>query len=1595
MTSKPQSAAADSTGLSSLSRFAPRLSLDSSLLASIIPLPENSLISYAVWSSAPSAKQADILALIEQARKRIIQQYASHFIVDSMLSSILISGDSVELYVFAIGSVERASDPQVALAQLAFAGLYRSDVFSFTPAGLYPCSDACAAQITPCSACTTVRPPLQATSSARLLPRTSLRRPFAQFLDAVRERLTLSVTESTHTGPMSPGMPATRLGSGFLFGTMSSETEWKTGWDRYSRDHPLTYCELTVHLTRTSHSSARLILQPYLKVTDYYPLLPSLPVAPGTPLLLLPHGAPAYFLSLYSGAASALTSQFEDALLGHGAGKWRRGKQRSPSTSGDDPVYVVIWAPVRSKPEDKGVVLVWPASLCVGFVPGTQSKHGQTRLDNLPALPAHMQASPPQAESHPPLALSSVRDPPPDLDIGLSLSQRSASTPTSSHPPSPSVSASHLPPRPLSHLGLSRTSSSHTLQAFRSLTLQYAPGGVEAATEEVSGFVGAVARERERERERLKRGRQLSGSIPTVGQETPVTPTAPPASSPPVAPEPMDVHVEEPTLVVQSPEARPRHRSGSLFSDDGSHADTSMQDESTNAAPAAPTPKVETEPQGPSQAPPSAPPPITASMGMDSFPGFDSGWSQSANDYNSGDYGMDFQLGMGDGGDLGMDDGFAVFTEDDFDFFDAPALSATADLTSMIAPPPIDIVTTTFASPAAAGQPLNVHTRPLDDVLSSAKGPLSAQSQSSPWTTFHGAESFTPQPDPLHVDTDTSHNVTQAHQERQLSSVQLVQQLPSPTYPPSIYPPRYPNAFEPIPFSTVHHANDGKYLLGKFALPSPPSEDDDFHHEKPCDSVKLPSATWKTSYSTKTDPRVGMTRKLSGLKRKHISQGGRLPLVSPGRFRAHDDWVEDETPVVEDNSDTDEECWIADDRLSPDLRPATPPPSSVPLGPALLQTHFHHPFLQTYAVTLSSTGAATHNTIATPAAISAPTPISPAAILGTSSEKTKSLEAAAQILLREAVENPVWADAWKACAAYRNPRQVLRDIWPVDVKRAALLLTGSDLLTSPIDIAALLNPGTATQTAMSGAVQPMHSPLITLSKSGEIINILPPALRFWEKLGLSPRSGPKNVVAFFVADQSQGQNEQDVVVLMQRISSLYSAKYYGEHSAGQAPGCSQAGIVPVRLETFRKTLSSFIPGLPHLNSDTSIVIYILTPNHILHLTSPVLRQILSAIKRVHKTRQSTSPILFQFVPEQLLASASSNSEPSALAAFVDSVYDRILCPVVRQVSCRSISSPEDTRSYQLKPAFTLAKPLHPEVKFVKEEAVTTLDVINRYSMLHVGYQVSRQGKWLLASCTDQCGEAHELKAWLVPEDEPVDSFIVNSVWEFVMSFATMANVEWHIVVAKRGAMTAREMDAWNSHLETTLHAASTLPTRVTLIAVEQHNPWYLLAKQSERESWTSSSVRSPKNGGSVAVDMSSTTIVLHSQSSVPLSLRDYAGALAEHLPEAEAPDSLPTEDLGMLPVATSTMVHIPSQMDHTAITMLHLHFLYLSQSSRSTSKLGIEEIRREVSRNLFELKVLAQARWGPCGSHNLPLHLAVLEVMLTTLDEPEGNGSVD
>ena len=123
MASKQPLHPTDSTGSSVLAQFPPRISLGSSVLASAINLPPTPHITYSVYTPSSSPTTTDPLDTIEQARKNVWQSNASRSVLDSLLSSVRITRNSLSLYVFALGSGQEVSAAETALRSLKLSGL--------------------------------------------------------------------------------------------------------------------------------------------------------------------------------------------------------------------------------------------------------------------------------------------------------------------------------------------------------------------------------------------------------------------------------------------------------------------------------------------------------------------------------------------------------------------------------------------------------------------------------------------------------------------------------------------------------------------------------------------------------------------------------------------------------------------------------------------------------------------------------------------------------------------------------------------------------------------------------------------------------------------------------------------------------------------------------------------------------------------------------------------------------------------------------------------------------------------------------------------------------------------------------------------------------------------------------------------------------------------------------------------------------------------------------------------------------------------------------------------------------------------------------
>ncbi|KAF7967588.1 hypothetical protein HWV62_33709 [Athelia sp. TMB] len=1336
-------------------------------------------------------------------------------------------------------------------------------------------------------------------------------------------------------------------------------------------------------------------------------------VSAGTPIILLPYTVPAYFLTQYAGPTAALTVQFDAALSGMGAGKWHQrkpsnlrrdsthssqSKEQSPNNSAGAS-YIIAWISVENtQGEDKGMTVIWPEALCLSYLPSaTTAETTPTHLAYLPTLPTQLQPSP-------------LPPSPPAISFVASYAPSTPRLASHADKRSRSRTADHMRP------GLSRRAlTASTVDTFHSLSLCMTDSRSSVRTKdlgnvatEVGAFVDSVAREREKERERIRRDREVGGSPPKAGApsllRTISTSEVSTATSEIRHSADHNLYTgtqREPlvTSMDQSYPSPPDMKPNRIESDEAAaepHAAYPPTQESSSTIPEEHIFKDEvTTPiaSGADMARPPTPPLSSHPSGPDTFDPFndinlDDGWAQPQQDFLNLDYDMDFGIPAnvgGGGGGAGrtgnqdsmnsFEDGFE-FTDDDFSFFDQPAAH----------PIPGSRVVSGLSTDSQA-EPTGLTPAPFG-LSPGFYGDLPSGlfPSSSPWHPVGPTDGPTPSLSP-----PSPGKSPVSHSAPATPNVQF-----SPRYRDSreknkLASPPGLSVFDPIPFAVNHQLSDSKYASGKFSQPSSTS--------LPIDNMVTTNRNER--YEAATNPRVGVIRKLIGVKRKHVSQDVRDTKAPAPWSREHEDWesyISHDSMVVEAENAISEESEEEDiDLESPVLsRPSTPLPNYLPLGPTLLQTEFRHSALLPLCSPLRPLGMAVAHSALTPAAAAAsvPTPVSPASALGAASEKCKSLEAAAYTVAKEAVENSVWARYATNSGAHKQRVEV----WQADAMAVAQSLAAIPSLERALTIKAVLGNlqfrhGLTKSSDLyspecnddaTSCLEQLEPPMLTVAKSNAIMQVLPSALRFWDRLGLGPRGGRKNVTAF-VLFEDEGEDKQLLVERwLTEMSATYSARHLGDHTAGRCSSCSKDGIVPLSFESFRKSLASFVSSLPTFGS--SVVFYLVTPSCSVNFASPVFRQVFSAVKKALKT-YSDAQIVFQFVPQQLIADSLEHSVTRAadLEQLCHTLYERILVPVDRTMSRRFFEHGERVRNYFQEPAFTLARPTQEKVKFVRQMPPRSLDIVDRHTFLHVGYCVSSCGKWLFATCVDQRGEVNEIGVWMLQGDMSVAQTVAH-VWDFAVTFARRANVEWRIVFAKLGLMDEIELDAWICHLEVVVPACHELlpMIHVSLLSVDQDHPWTFLPSSTQLGRNDLAKRSSSKDmARTVYVDAEASTYVVFSATPLALCASVHAPQLS-YIPSARETPSL--DEVPLLPISSSALIRAPAGGGYTSIMMLQIHLLHTTRSPLSSLDISDLETHKEITRNFYELSVLASERWKFDRANSiLPMHLGAVQVMASII----------
>ncbi|KAG9219490.1 hypothetical protein CCMSSC00406_0005384 [Pleurotus cornucopiae] len=1579
----------------------PQVHLSDKILASSIILPQDAVIASTTFVPLPGHQNHPYN--LELARRSILERNGDDTLLDSLLANVKIGRHSA-IHIFAIIQPDRLPEMLATLRDLKFEGL--DCPLTFTPQDVYLASHASRSS----SGSYTVN---ILDSSPSSIPRKTLQNIYCQFIAAIRNRLIDDIVRESAAG--SPRL--LRLQDGVLLGRQSKPSEWGAEWEHHAQTRALILCTFRILLLP---SPARLVIHPLLSLTSSLPLGPLLPLPPGTPITLLPSGTPAYYLSTYTGPTSGLITQFNESLVGQGIVGWdkdivtRQGKQpMGRDTASHPPVFIIAWISVENKQgEEKGLPIVWPTCLCISSSLSNNG-NGPRMLSYIPELPAELQPSPP------PAARATSES---GLASGLFSPSSGALTPFIS---ALSPAVEHFPPqftfdatsRATYHMSPSIASSpySESLLAFRNLTVSRSKKVPQVAGE-VGEYVDYVARERERERDRIRKERESqSHSSPKQSRRTPNTPTTIPTGTSSTGDLPAtNITLAMPqagTISASGTEPPPNHPPphisiGSFYpSPPQTNPPVPLVAVSETSPEVVPT-ALPVSTQGTpieSQLPPSpGPQSNNAASGMNSFGSFgniDMSWSEPVqttdNDFLDMNIGFDLSMGF----DMDMEPQSASnntaavtnyrradmemeedFTEDDFSYFDSKPLKPSNSL-------PANLLSD--ASSAAALDPLASsglgHWTPslFGDLSFSGPGPpqLSPTSKAfginiPQWNDGLNGRFGDAEPTPA-LSPPSAGRSPLSHGGPPTPDVQLDE---STTLSYNADPKHVTSSFDPIPFAETHKLADGKYAIGKFA---PHISGDD-----PVAEEEVPPKGWKSKYKAATDPRVGLVRKLIGVKRKSNRQDRRPSKMST---KEHEDWSTkydtDGDVEVEDSEVDSQDGEVEEvDSASVTTRASTPPPSYLPLGHSLLHTQFHHSQLLPLSSSLRppSSVVAPANISAGPGATFVPTPVSPGAALGAANEKSKSLEAAALMIAKEVVDNGEWALCWFAnVQATAHLQQA--EAWHADIHFIAHLLSRLPNVEGPMELRDLFSP-TTPSTSPERVLQLTESPLITLAKGDTLVHIQPTAIAFWEKLGLGPKGGKKDVTAYALFQEVDESHRSSVASWLRNLSSEYTDKHLGCHEPGQGIGPEKNGLLSIQFDsTFRKNLANIVANLPPVNH--SLVFYVVAPIMLMTLSSQLCRQVLSAIKRALKT-YSEAQVLFHFVPEHLIYGTINEPDDrfTILQRVCASVYNRLLRPVDRVMSRKFSEDGPRVRAYFQDTAITLAR------SSVRTKYSTThcFDVVDRDTLLHVGYCISSCGKWILVACVDQRGEAYDTHLWLrhtpgedgSPDDGAEvndmspEAYVALKVWSFASEFAKRANIEWRIIITKLGCLSESELQAWSSHLETTTESHA---EHVSLLCAYTDTSYKFLPPQA------TSPVKKPRQSrgtnASLFVDISANTYIVYPQvvfPVIPPSLLPNVSMVTEPVQDEDDLESPP-----MFPLSTSILIRAPNEGGLASASMLQVHLLYTYQANDGVDDAAEQQKRlmEDISRNLVDLTVLAKNRWMRVANPILPFHLAAVESM--------------
>ncbi|KMP01155.1 hypothetical protein CISG_04611 [Coccidioides immitis RMSCC 3703] len=348
-----------------------------------------------------------------------------------------------------------------------------------------------------------------------------------------------------------------------------------------------------------------------------------------------------------------------------------------------------------------------------------------------------------------------------------------------------------------------------------------------------------------------------------------------------------------------------------------------------------------------------------------------------------------------------------------------------------------------------------------------------------------------------------------------------------------------------------------------------------------------------------------------------------------------------------------------------------------------------------------------------------------------------------------------------------------------------------------------------------GSMSKLDPPHIRIHRGKGELEVLPPAIFFWEPFGFEPTQGQKDILAYCIYPESA---EEGADAFLGRMGLLYSSANLGQHSRPQ----DSKGLIPWglectsirdytaimnRLQTTCEHLGDVISCLPP--GSENILVYIANPfpyeAAVVDICTAFLFLFRKYVSNFEKHTIRLNEVALQIIPLDFIASLTSLVVPSQqdYLHLAFEVYSR--CP------------PKNRSSDLLgcAPPFTLAKPA-PKIVPFKLTPDSGSPLAEKHS-IHVAYSQSIDQRWVTAAWTDNLGRDQLTMTYCLRErgstiSRPA-SEIRADIWSVTRHIIGKSHAYWRVMVVKDEPLELDEAEAWVSMAQ---HHNQTKPTKIEL-----------------------------------------------------------------------------------------------------------------------------------------------------------------------------------